>query len=125
MNAKSSWSGLRVGVVLLALGPLLGACATDVFQTRQALEQKVATARTRADHDGLAAWYEQEAKAAREKAEQYRRITSSYGTSRGALYSGSGMLGHWQNLVRQYELASEDNLALAGLHRRMAAEAKE
>lgn len=125
MNPRSCLSVLVAGVVVLALGLSLAGCATENIVRGEAIEQKIAGAKTRADHERLAIWYEQEARAANDKAGQHRRLADGYGVAWSGLYGNYGMLKHCQNLVRKYEQASEENLALAKLHRQMAADAKE
>ena len=54
-------------------------------------------------------------------------LNDSYRPAYGSRYPKSyydGFLRHCENLVRRYEEAAEDAMALAELHRRLAAEAK-
>jgi hypothetical protein len=74
------------------------------------------------DHAALAAQYEQEAKADREKAQAHREMEKKYG---GVQYSKTtnhaGMQNHCKRLIASYEAAAEDAEALAKEHREAAA----
>ena len=74
------------------------------------------------DHAALAAQYEQEAKADREKAQEHREMEKKYG---GVQYSKTtnhaGMQNHCKRLIASYEAAAEDADALAKEHREAAA----
>lgn len=112
---------------LLALVVAISGCATGEVQKSQVKEapwKVAAAARTRTDHQELAAWYLREAESARERAAVHRKLRDSYASSFG-LYDVTGMVGHCTNLVRQYDQAATDSAALAELHSRLAGEAKE
>ena len=113
--------------VLLAVVLAVSGCAAGGVQkseVRAAPWTKAAAARTRADHEDLAAWYLREAESASERAAVHRKIRDSYASSPG-FYDAAGMVGHCTNLILQYERAASENAALAGLHRRLAGEAKD
>jgi len=130
MNTDSWTSAFRASSGLLVLGLLLCGCATDASQKRTPTVQQIASAQTRAEHEDLAVWYEQEARAAKEKADRHRQILNqSYGPAYGNPYTGTyreyGFLRHCENLVRRYDEAAQDTLALAKLHRQLATEANQ
>ena len=81
-----------------------------------------ASAQSNVDHAALAAQYEQEAKADREKAQEHREMEKRYG---GVQYSKvnhvSAMKNHCKRLIASYEAAAEDAEALAKEHREAAA----
>jgi len=120
-------------ILVVVLGLFLAGCATQVVQERQEIERKIANAQTRADHETLAAWFEQQASQARERAEDHRRMGEHY--ERWAymqpLYLGrkpfpdvngsAGFLQRCESLVHLNEQAAEESLALARLHREIAA----
>jgi hypothetical protein len=127
MNTKRTeyQSHLRVLLVLTAV--LLGGCASPHYSaTHEEVEQRIASARTRADHQGLAQFFEQEAQEARKRAEKHRAMSKSYTdpawTGKGAGASALQLRGHCTTLVELYEKAEQENLALAALHRQIAAE---
>lgn len=113
--------------VLLAIVLAISGCAVGEVQkseVRATSWTKAAVARTRTDHQELAAWYLREAESAKERAAVHRKIRDNYASS-FSLYDVSGMVGHCTNLVNQYEQAAKDSAALAELHGRLAGEAKE
>lgn len=115
-----------VSLGLIAIVLAVSGCATGEVQksqTREAPWKEVAAARTRADHEELAAWYVREAESSRERAAAHRKMRDSYASSFG-LYDVAGMVGHCTNLVLKYQEAANKNAALAELHRRLAGEAK-
>ena len=130
MNTDSWTSVFRASSGLLVLGLLLCGCATEASQKRQPTVQQITSAQTRAEHEDLAVWYEQEARAAKEKADRHRRmLNDSYRPAYGSRYTGTyrerAFLRHCENLVRRYGEVAEDTLALAKLHRQLATETKE
>lgn len=77
------------------------------------------------DHAGMAAYYEKEAAANREKAKQMEQLTGSY-KSTAPPHAGEGVPGskinmaqHCQSLAHSYTKAAEDAEALSKGHRGM------
>ena len=60
-----------IGLVLVS-GALLSGCTTNPNKPSDELTQRVAAAKTAADHASLASYYESEAAKSRKSAEQYR-----------------------------------------------------
>jgi hypothetical protein len=117
---------LSAGLIAIVLA--VSGCATGEAQKSRAREapwKEAAAARTRADHDELAAWYVREAESARERAAAHRKMRDSYASSSGYFDLMTSMAGHCTNLVLKYQEAANENAALAELHRRLAGEAKE
>lgn len=117
----------HLSAVLLAAVVALSGCVAGEVQkseVRAAPWTKAAAARTRADHEDLAAWYLREAESASERAAAHRKIRDGYASSPG-FYDAAGMVGHCTNLVNHNAQAAKDNAALAELHRRLADEAKD
>jgi hypothetical protein len=88
------------------------------------LEKAIAKAKTPADHEAIAAYYDKESAAAKAKAEQHRKLAQTYHTSgmpgRGTQFP---LENHCQQLAQTYESAAAENAALAAAHRQMAQEA--
>jgi hypothetical protein len=88
------------------------------------LEKAITGAKTPADHEAIASYYDREAATAKAKAEEHRRLAETYRT---LAVSGRGQLQpmgmHCQQLAEIYESAAADNAALAMAHRQMAQEA--
>jgi hypothetical protein len=82
-------------------------------------------AKTSADHNALAAHYEQTAKALQAKADAEKRELAEY-VYHAAYYGRQteDLKEHSQALIRSYEEAAEKNMQMAKAHRRMAEQAK-
>ena len=124
MNRKSSYLALGACAGLLALSLSLGGYALSAGQESSSMVQKIETAKTRADHEALAAFYEQEAKTAQAKAEEHKEMSKSY-SKIGHLVEKHNILQHCDRLVKNYQDAAKENLALAKLQRELAAKAKQ
>ncbi len=123
-----------IKVLALVLAILtLGGCAAEGPIKPADFEQKIEAAHTRADHQEIAAVYEQQAEGDRVAVERHRGLARAY--ERGYIAGGTRARGssiarrenkslaaHCENLVRIYQQAAEENLALAKEHRRLAAE---
>lgn len=110
------------GVAAFAAMIALGGCAVQTPAPTEGIEQKIASASTRADHEAIAEQYERQASrdAAAAKrhygyAAVYRRNTSP----RSAPQAHEAMARHCDALARTYEEAAAQNLAMAKLHRSM------
>lgn len=106
---------------------LLGACANPHFSaTHEQVEQRIANAHTRADHQGLAQFFEQEAKEAKNRADKHRAMAKSYALDK--LGRGKAVIqarDHCETMVSLYEKAEQENKILAALHQQLAAETSE
>mgnify|MGYP001579773457 CR=1 FL=1 len=123
----------RVLALVLAI-LTLGGCAAEGPVTPAGLGQKTEAARTRADHQEIAAVYEQQAGVDKAAAERHRNLARAYErrhAAGGPLFDNTTstlrsekerLVAHCENLASKYRDAAETNLALAKLHRRMAAE---
>lgn len=141
-NAMSSWRVVALAATF-ALGLSVVGCATESLQGRDDLMQRIADADTRSEHEDLAAWYEQEAKAAEDKVGYHQRMQQLYEARRDRPARGKlqmtpyadydpGTNAEWtaiveacRSRVRGAEQAAEDYLTLARVHRQMAATAKQ
>lgn len=77
-----------------------------------------------ADHERLAAQYEQQAKEARAEAETHRKIVTAYRKQAGAIIFKLHFGQHCEALVRSYTNAAQSYEALAKGERQMAKETK-
>ena len=84
------------------------------------VEQMIESAKTKADHENLAKYYENAANNLKAQAEQHKKMSVSY----RAMSVGKGGLGgfvaHCEKLVAKYEALAADNEALAKLHHQFA-----
>ena len=88
------------------------------------LEKAIAGAKTPADHQAIASYYDREAATMKDKAAEHRRLAENYRTlsvsPRGQVPT---MENHCRQLAQTYESAAADNAALAAAHLQMAKEA--
>jgi hypothetical protein len=87
------------------------------------IEKAVRGAKTRADHEAIASYYDKEGAAATAKAAEHRRLAEAYRTIAGTGHFQ--MEDHCQRLAQYYERVVADTAALAQAHRQMAREAAE
>lgn len=107
----------------LFIAAALTACAPgQPYRTtgEQPLEEAIAKAKTKADHEALAVRYEQKAEALLAKAKQHQRIAGYYGEYGGRLLVRKSLMEHYLRLAANYREAAEENLSLARLHRQLA-----
>ncbi len=70
----------------------------------------------RNDHGGLTAWYQEEARDLRMRAEEMRLMGKEYEILTPKLGQQSNLVQHCKNLEEKYTKAAEDAEALAKLH---------
>ena len=100
----------------LAAGLSFGAYAGDVGVT----PEQIAAAKTPAEHEAIAAAFDQEAAQLEAKAKEHERMALAYtsaGSKKGA--QGAAMRAHCTKLVEQYSAAAKENRELAKAHRAM------
>lgn len=88
------------------------------------LDRLVMEAKSKEEHENLAHYFEQEAKALQAKADRHEKLAEAF--EKGGSYEKvkGFMLQHCNAMIRNYRAAAEDNLALANMHRQLAAEAR-
>ena len=136
MNRIQRWLVLGAGTFLAAVVLALGGCPAEGPVKPAGLEQKIEAGRTHADHQEIAAIYEQQAGVDREAMERHRNLARAY--ERGWVWApprvggvnsergkNKSLVAHCENLARLYQQAAEENLALAREHRQLAAETKD
>ncbi len=108
---------LAAGLVLLAATtlPRMQALAQDHVVTDANLKEKLATAKTPADHEMIAEYYDKEAAENEKKAELHRAMRNMYTKPINQL--------HCYPLVDAFEEAAHQDKALAAYHREMAKKA--
>ena len=88
------------------------------------LEHMITEAKTPADHEAIAAYYEKEAQVAHQKHAEHKKMADFYAAT-PALKSKSGTLfNHCNDAADKYEGIAKDYEALARMHRAMATAAK-
>jgi len=119
-------------VLGLGLATASGANGAEPAQGIEAanLPEMIAIAKTPADHEALAAWYEQQASAVKNKVALHERMMERYEIApyaeyyKGTHHNTAGFVAQCKALISANEQAEKDFTALANLHRQMAADAK-
>jgi len=141
-NLVTLWKMVAMAATFVIALAVAG-CATESLREREDLTQRIADADTRSEYEELAAWYEQEARAAQEIAGYHQRMQQLYEARRdrpargklqmdpyadydpGANAKWNAIVEMCKSRVRGAEQAAEDYLTLAKVHRQLAAAAKE
>jgi len=97
--------------------PTMGASAAQEAD----LEQMIANAKTPADHEAIAAYYDREAADNDSKAEFHRKLAKTYADLH---VKPSDMRNHCEQMAKYFEGAAKDAKLLAAEHREMAKKAK-
>ena len=111
---------LAAGLMLLAAAslPITRAGAQQAAITDDNLDQMIASAKAPADHEAIAAYYEQQAADAKKKAELHRSTAETYrklkmGKPVDMAHMCDGIAAMWDKIAT-------DNLKLAKAHEHMA-----
>lgn len=113
---------VRVTLAMLALVaafhlPTQRAGAQEKFD----LEKAITGAKTPADHEAIASYYDKESATAKAKAGEHLKLMEAYRNIAG---KGQFMMPeHCQKLAQNYESIASEYTSLAGGHRQMAREA--
>ena len=87
------------------------------------VEKKIAAAKTAADHEAIAAYFDKQAAAAKAKASMHEEMGASYKKVGGSLIEKLHLDDHCDKIKASYEAIAKENSALAEAHRAMAKEA--
>jgi hypothetical protein len=107
---------------------ILAAPRTGIALDATDLPAAIENAKTAADHEAIAAYYEGEAKAARARADEHRKMAAAYGKQprpgggkghRPQVYRTIGQ--HCEKLVARFEADAKDYEVMAASHREAAA----
>ena len=110
---------LAVGLILFAATvPATRAFAQSTTVTDDNLDQKITAAKAPADHEAIAAYYEQEAAAAKEKADLHRRSAASY--RKMGIDKPVGMAKMCDGIAAMWDKVAADAKDLAKSHHEMA-----
>ena len=117
--------GIRSLLSAMTLAMVMGSVGVANAQTPSPTEKAVATAKTKGDHEAIAAAYEKAAVSAKADAKKHRDLGEAYHRSSMDRGGGShGMASHCEKLATLYDQAAEENLALAKAHKEAAADIK-
>ena len=122
MNANLKSSRRVASAILLSV--ILAGCTTAPTAAPPDLLQRIESARTQADHDGLAAYYDREASAARASAAEHRKMAASYQGIIGGGRATANMPAHCNAIVRSQEAIAAEYEGMAAAHRQMGQQIK-
>ena len=115
---------IRPSINTLMFATTLAALAGVAIPAGAVSLEAVEKASTPADHEALAAEYDQQAVDARKEAEKHRSMAAAYasGVKYGKVgHSGKGSMKlHCERLAEHYESLAKDAESLAALHRQLA-----
>jgi hypothetical protein len=112
---------MGIAVVLLA-GGVLGYLSVSSAEQGKNIEQMIAEAKTPADHEAIAAYYEKEAQEAHTKHAEHQKMEELY--QKNPALNKSGFSFHCKQIALNYEKTAKDYEDLAKLHKEMAKTAK-
>ena len=107
--------GTAIVGVALSQGAYAQAPATP------SLVEKIAGAKTRADHEAVAVEFDKQAETDKASAERHRKMAQAYATVPWSKSSGAGMVAHCKALIADYEKAAKQNAEMARMHREVGA----
>ena len=122
---------MRLSIRFAVLGLLAALVSAPTFTAAaddKAIEEMVQNAKTAADHEAIAKMYDEEAAAAKKKAEEHTKMGARYKhyeANNPKVYAPHfDMPKHCANLVKSYEAAAKEAEDMATAHRAMAKAAK-
>lgn len=84
------------------------------------IDQMIEKAKTRADHEAIVAYYEDQAKIYNEKAEQHKKMSAAYRSMTPGKGGVAGFVAHCNKLMNKYGELAKENQELAKLHHKFA-----
>ena len=118
-------SGLVFGGLLFTLLASFTLPTLSAFaKHHMGMPEMISAAKTSADHEKLAAHYEQEAKAARAKAEEHKMMAEAYRKAGGAFIEKLHFDQHCEALSKSYASTADEFEALAKAEHEAAKEMK-
>ena len=118
-------TGLILGAALFALLASFTLPTISAFaKHHMGMPDMIAAAKTSADHEKLAGEYEQEAKTARAKAEEHKKMGDAYRKAGGPLIEKLHFDQHCDALVKSYTSMAGELEALAKAEHEAAKETK-
>jgi hypothetical protein len=118
---------MRIGTLLATL--LAAILAVPTMQARAAdcsgLDAKIGAAKTAAEHEAIAACYDDMAKDAQAKVAEHQKMAKAYSMGGiGNQATKTHFHQHCEALIRSYEAEAKEYDAMAKAHRQMAKSAK-
>ena len=116
-----TWKTIAAAVALFAIGAFAYAPLGST-QEGKSIEQMIAGAKTPADHEAIAAYYEKEAQEAHKKHAEHQKMEEWY--KKNPALNKSGFSTHCDLIAANFDKTAKEYEALAKLHRDMAKQAQ-
>jgi hypothetical protein len=113
----NTWKNITVVIAVLALFGF-GFWPTASAQEEKNVEQMIVEAKTPADHEAIAIFYEEESQTARQKQAEHERMKAAYQSHYPI--KRAAMVPHCESIIKKYKEMAEEYAALAQLHKDMA-----
>jgi hypothetical protein len=110
-------------LVALVLGVGSTTLVSSAWGQAQDIDDMIAEAKSPADHEAIAAYYDKQAAEAEAEAEQHKKMADTYAKLRPdapAKATYKPLSGHCRAEAKYYEGIATENRALAAAHRKMA-----
>lgn len=121
---KKIWCLGAISGAAVALALSVGGYAIAAGESQSApMAQQIQNAKTRADHEALAATYQQEAMELQQKADKHKEMAVAY-SKIGFLEEKHGLVTHCNQLAKKYAEAAKEASEMAALERSLADKAK-
>ena len=117
-----TWKIISAAVAMLAI-VALGYLPFGSAEEGKSIEQMITEAKTPADHEAIAAFYEKQAQAAHQQHAEHKKMSDSY-ASVSVVKMPTGMVAHCNTIAKKYEEIAKEYEALAKMHKDMAKHAK-
>ncbi len=118
-----AWKTIAAIVTLFVIGAFAYAPLGSAQEGKN-IEQMITEAKTPADHEAIAAYYEKEAQVAHQKHAEHKKLADFYAVT-PALKTKSGTLyNHCNDAAEKYDGIAKDYEEMAKLHKEMAKAAK-
>jgi hypothetical protein len=117
-----TWKTISVVIAVLTI-VALGFAPFGSAAEEKNLEHMITAAKTPADHEAIATYYEKEAQEARQKQTQHQQMRDEYAKI-PVLKTKTGAVDHCDAIAKKYEEIAKDYEAMAQMHREMATAAK-
>ena len=117
-----TWKTISAVVAALAITGL-SYLSFSSAEEGKSIEQMIAEAKTPADHEAIAAYYEKKAQEVHKEHAEHKTMSDAY-ASVSAVKMPTGMVAHCNTIAKKYEEIAKEYEALAKLHKDMAKHAK-
>jgi hypothetical protein len=115
----------RAGFTVLVFAALSLLLATRGFAAEDFdVDKAIATAKTAADHEAIAAYFDKEAAEAQAKVDSHAKMGDAYKTLGGALIEKQHLDQHCERFTGSYARAAKEAKTLGAAHRAMAKQAE-